>query len=223
MTDFSTKVAFISAGATGIGYGCAEALVKKGAKVMICARREDSLKDAVGRLGDNADYVVCDVGVREQIDAAIAATVERFGRLDYAINNAGVGVGGTLLDLDDAQIEACFKTNIYGSLYAVQAQGRVMRENDGGKGAGSIVNISSIAGRVVHPLMSAYCMSKAAVDMLTQAAAEELGEFNIRVNAIQPGLVNTPMTEFLNTEQECRGFTNVGGLTNLANWAQIIC
>ncbi len=200
MTGFAGKVAFVSAGATGIGLGCAEALIRRGATVMICARRENTLQEAVAKLGDNAAYVVADVGDRASVDAAIAETVKKFGKLDYAVNSAGVGVGGGILDLGDDQIDPCFQTNINGTLYAVQAQGRAMRDN----GGGSIVNISSIAGRVVHPLMSAYCMSKAAVDMLTMCAAEELGEFNIRVNAIQPGLVETPMTEFLATEQISR-------------------
>ena len=193
MTDFTGRVAFVSAGATGIGFACARALVARGARVMICARRENTLQAAVARLGANAAYVVCDIAKRAEVDAAIAATVEKFGRLDYAVNSAGTGVAGGILELPDEQIEPCFQTNIYGTLYAVQAQGRAMRDG----GGGSIVNISSIAGRVPHPLMSAYCMAKAAVDMLTATAAEELGEFNIRVNAIQPGLVKTEMTEFL--------------------------
>lgn len=193
MTDFTDKAAFVSAGATGIGFACAQALVSRGARVMICARRENTLRDAVARLGDRASYVVCDIAQRAEVDAAIAATVQAFGRLDYAVNSAGSGVAGGILDLPDEQIDPCFRTNIYGTLYAVQAQGRAMRDN----GGGSIVNISSIAGRVPHPLMSAYCMAKAAVDMLTATAAEELGEYNIRVNAIQPGLVKTEMTEFL--------------------------
>lgn len=193
MTDYTNKIAFVSAGATGIGYACAEALVQRGAKVMICARREDTLQAAVKQLGDNASYVVCDVSERDQMEAAIAATVEKYGKLDYAVNSAGVGVGGTILDLDDGQMDACIKTNVNGTIYAIQAQGKAMREN----GGGSIVNISSIAGRVVHPLMSTYCMVKAGVDMLTRCAAVELGEFNIRVNSIQPGLVETPMTEGL--------------------------
>ncbi len=193
MTDFTGKVAFVSAGATGIGLACAQALASRGAKVMICARREKTLQDAVAQLGSNTSYVVCDIGRRADVDAAIAATVEKFGKLDFAVNSAGVGVAGGILDLPDEQIDPCFQTNIYGTLYAVQAQGRAMRDN----GGGSIVNITSIAARVPHPLMSAYCMAKAAVDMLTATAAEELGACNIRVNAIQPGLVETPMTEFL--------------------------
>ena len=191
--DFCGKVAFVSAGATGIGFACARALIERGAKVMICARRENTLREAVEALGDNAAYVVCDIAVRQQVDAAIAETVARFGQLDCAVNSAGVGVGGSLLDLGDDQIDPCVQTNINGTLYAVQAQGRAMRDG----GGGSIVNISSLAGREPHPMMSTYCMVKAAVDMLTRCAAEELGEFNIRVNAIQPGLVETPMTEVL--------------------------
>ncbi len=193
MTDFSNKVAFVSAGATGIGYACAEALLKRGAKVMICARRENSLQDAISRLGSNASYVVCDVGDRTQMEEAIAATVSKYGKLDYAVNSAGVGVGGAFLDLDDGQIDNCIQTNINGTIYAMQAQGKAMRDN----GGGSIINISSIAGVSVHPFMSTYCIAKAAVDMATRCAAKELGEFNIRVNAIQPGLIETPMTELL--------------------------
>ncbi len=212
------KTAFISAGATGIGFAAAQALVEKGYKVMICARREDSLKDAVTRLGPNSRYVVCDIGKRSDVDAAIAHTVAEFGKLDYAINSAGSGVAAPLLDLGDDQIDSCLQTNINGTLYAVQAEGRAMRDN----GGGSIVNISSIAGQVAHPWMSAYSMSKAAVDMLTKCAAEELGEFNIRVNAIQPGLIKTEMTEFIAEEKISRDvYLTLSPLSRIGNPADI--
>ena len=186
MTDYTNRVAFVSAGATGIGYACAEALVQRGAKVMICARREDTLQAAVKKLGENASYVVCDVSERDQMEAAIAATVEKYGKLDFAVNSAGVGVGGTILDLDDGQMDACIKTNVNGTIYAIQAQGKAMREN----GGGSIVNISSMAAQLPLTRVVGYSASKAAVDNFTRWLAVELAVKyggRIRVNAIAPG------------------------------------
>lgn len=193
MTDLSSKVAFITAGATGIGYGCAEALVAAGARVMICARREDTLRDAATRLGANAAWVACDVTDDSSVDDAVAATVKRFGRLDLAVNSAGTGTAAPILKATTAEWERVLATNLTGAFRCVRAEANAMLKS----GGGSIVNVSSIAGALTHPWMSAYCVSKAGLDMLTRCAADELGEHGIRVNSVLPGIVKTPMAAAL--------------------------
>jgi NAD(P)-dependent dehydrogenase (short-subunit alcohol dehydrogenase family) len=194
MPDLSGKVAFVTAGATGIGYGCAEAIVAAGGQVMICARREDTLADAAKRLGDAAAWVACDVTDDASVDAAVAATIERFGKLDLAVNSAGTGTGGPITDVPTAEFERVMATNLTGAFRCLRAEANAMIA--GGAG-GSIVNISSIAGALTHPWMSPYCASKAGLDMLTRCAADELGEHGIRVNSVLPGVVKTPMAQAL--------------------------
>ncbi len=101
-------------------------------------------------------------------------------------------MAGSFLNLSTAQFEACMQTNLNGVFRCMRAEAAVMKE-----GGGAIVNISSIAGTLTHPWMSAYCASKAGLDMLTRCAADELGEHRIRVNAVQPGIVETPLASLL--------------------------
>jgi NAD(P)-dependent dehydrogenase (short-subunit alcohol dehydrogenase family) len=194
MPNMEGKVAMVTGGATGIGFACAQALVEAGAQVMICARREEVLKEACASLGEQSEAVVCDVGDEASVEAAVQATVERFGGLDLAVNSAGTGAASPLLKMPTEQWDNCMTTNLTGVFYSVRAQANAMVE--AGRG-GSMVNISSIAGLLPHPWMSPYCVSKAGVDMLTRCAAEELGEHQIRVNAVQPGVVKTPMASML--------------------------
>jgi NAD(P)-dependent dehydrogenase (short-subunit alcohol dehydrogenase family) len=192
MGRLSGKVALVTAGATGIGKGCAQALVDEGAQVMICARREETLREAAAELGESADWVRCDVTDDASVDAAVAATVERFGRLDLAVNSAGTGGAGPLLETPTEDWERVLETNLTGVFRCVRAEARAMREH-----GGSIVNMSSIAGVLTHKWMAPYCVSKAGLEMLTRCAADELGEVGIRVNALRPGVVRTPLATIL--------------------------
>jgi NAD(P)-dependent dehydrogenase (short-subunit alcohol dehydrogenase family) len=195
MPDLAGKVAFVTAGATGIGFGCARTIVASGGKVMICARREDTLREAVERLGPNAAWVVCDVTDDKSVDDAVAATVRRFGALHLAVNSAGTGTAGPLLQATTSEFERVIATNLTGAFRCLRAEANAMIA----AGGGSIVNVSSIAGALTHPWMSAYCASKAGLDMLTRCAADELGEHKIRVNSVLPGVVHTPLAAALAT------------------------
>jgi NAD(P)-dependent dehydrogenase (short-subunit alcohol dehydrogenase family) len=192
VTDLKGKVAFVTAGATGIGYACAEAIIAAGGRVMICARREDTLAEATKRLGEASAYVVCDVTDDASVDAAIAATLERLGPLDLAVNSAGTGSAGALLDVPTEELLRVLDANLVGVFRCLRAEGRAMRER-----GGAIVNISSIAGALTHPWMSSYCVSKAGLNMLTACAADEWGEYGIRVNAVMPGVTKTPLASLL--------------------------
>jgi NAD(P)-dependent dehydrogenase (short-subunit alcohol dehydrogenase family) len=195
MPDLAGKVAFVTAGATGIGFGCARTIVASGGQVMICARREDTLREAVERLGPNAAWVVCDVTDDKSVDDAVAATVRRFGALHLAVNSAGTGTAGPLLQATTSEFERVIATNLTGAFRCLRAEANAMIA----AGGGSIVNVSSIAGALTHPWMSAYCASKAGLDMLTRCAADELGEHKIRVNSVLPGVVHTPLAAALAT------------------------
>jgi NAD(P)-dependent dehydrogenase (short-subunit alcohol dehydrogenase family) len=162
---------------------------------MICARREDTLRDAAAKLGANAAWVACDVTDDKSVDDAVAATVARFGKLDLAVNSAGTGTAAPILKATTSEWERTLATNLTGPFRCVRAEARAMVA----AGGGSIVNVSSIAGALTHPWMSAYCVSKAGLDMLTRCAADELGEHKIRVNSVLPGIVKTPMALALST------------------------
>ena len=115
-----------------------------------------------------------------------------FGRLDAAVNSAGTGTAGPLTETATAEFQRVIDTNLTGAFRCLRAEARAMAE-----GGGSIVNVSSIAGALTHPWMGPYCVSKAGLDMLTRCAADELGEYGIRVNSVLPGVVKTPMAAAL--------------------------
>ena len=189
MPDFAGKIGFVTGGGTGIGLACARAIVDGGGRVTIAGRREDVLRTAAEALGARAAWVRCDVTSDESVDAAVATVVERCGALHLAVNAAGMGSIGTVLNATTAEFAQTLDTNLVGVFRCLHAEARAM-SRDGG---GSIVNISSIAGALTHRWMSAYCASKAGLNMLTRCAADDLGEHGIRVNAVMPGLVDTDL------------------------------
>lgn len=199
MTAFGGRNALVTGGGTGIGRACARAIVAGGGRVTICGRREDVLERAAQELGPLASWVRCDVADDASVEAAITTAVERNGRLSLAVNAAGVGSAGSILRTSTAEFAQTLEVNLLGVFRALQAEARAMREH-----GGSIVNVSSIAGTLTHRWMSAYCASKAGVDMLTRCAADELGEHGIRVNAVVPGLVDTDLASLLVNDEDAR-------------------
>ena len=198
MARFNGKVGFVSGGGTGIGLACARAIAAGGAKVMIAGRRENVLREAAQELGRNADWIVCDVTSDESVEAAVAAAGERLGPLHLAVNSAGAAGGGSVLNSTAPELLFTLDTNVAGTFRCMRAEARAMKA----AGGGSIVNISSIAATLTHRWMTAYCVSKAGVNMLTACAADDLGEHNIRVNAVMPSLVPTDMAAPLVNEAD---------------------
>ena len=198
MPNFTGKVAFLTGGATGIGLACARAIVDGGGRVMLAARRRDVIEQVASGLGASAASVPCDVTSDESVDAAVAATVERFGALHLAVNAAGMGMAGPVTGQPTEAFAMTLDTNLTGVFRCIRAEARAMKKS----GGGSIVNISSIAAALTHRWMSAYCVSKAGVNMLTRCAADELGEFGIRVNAVMPGLVETELALTLTSNDD---------------------
>ena len=198
MTDLSGKVGFITGGGTGIGLACAKAIIDGGGKVAIGGRRMEVLEAAATGLGDDALAVQCDVTDQASVDAAVAATVEHFGGLHVAVNAAGVGGAGHILNSTAEQFTVVLDTNLTGVFRSMHAEAQHMREG----GGGSIVNISSIAAALTHRQMTSYCAAKAGLNMLTRCAADDMGEFGIRVNAIMPGLTKTDLAQPLTSNED---------------------
>jgi NAD(P)-dependent dehydrogenase (short-subunit alcohol dehydrogenase family) len=186
MLTLEGRRALVTGGGTGIGFGCAEALVAAGAQVAIAARREDVLIDAAQRLGHGVRHVVCDITDEAQVEHAVG--VAAGGRaLDILVANAGSGAPGAILQMSAAEWEFCFRINVVGTALCNKHAGLLMRET----GGGSITTISSTSGTKVQPWLAAYVVSKAGLDMLVRSAAVELSPHGIRVNSIQAGYVRS--------------------------------
>jgi len=184
------KVAIVTGGGSGIGFATAKALVGAGASVALVGRTAGRLEEAARTLGPRAAAFAGDVGDEDAVARVVRLTVERYGRLDVGVNAAGTGALAPVESQPREAWAATLRTNLDGTMYCVKHEAAAMVA--GGRG-GAIVNVSSIAGTLTHRLMSAYCVSKAGVEMLTRCAADELGDRGVRVNAVRPGLVPTDL------------------------------
>jgi 3-oxoacyl-[acyl-carrier protein] reductase len=185
------KVAMITGGASGLGKGTADRFLREGAKVMLVDISGENLAAAAQELGRGVATIQADVSVEKDIEAAVAATVEKFGRLDAAVNSAGIGTLGHIVDMDVDSFAYVIDVDLVGIFICLKHEaGQMIKQADGG----SIVNVASLNSRMPGMGLSAYCTAKAGVEMLTKVAAMEMGPDKIRVNAISPGLVDTPMT-----------------------------
>jgi NAD(P)-dependent dehydrogenase (short-subunit alcohol dehydrogenase family) len=184
------KVVVVTGASRGIGEAIARAAVEAGAKVVLASRKQADLDRVAGALpSDRVLAVACHTGKAEDVDALFAKALDKFGRVDGAVNNAATNpYFGPLLDTPDAAIEKTIEVNVRGYLYVARAFVKHARSREGG---GSIVNIASVAGTRAAPMQGIYGATKAAVISMTQTLAFELGSSKIRVNAIAPGLVET--------------------------------
>ncbi|MER6675396.1 SDR family oxidoreductase [Streptomyces sp. NPDC000983] len=190
----SGKVALVTGGSRGIGYGVAEALVARGDRVAITGRNEDSLKEAVERLGsDRAIHIAGKAHDEAHQAVAVERTMEAFGRVDFLVNNAGTNpVFGPIADLDLGVARKVFETNVISALGFAQKTWHAWQKDNGG----AIVNIASVAGIAPSPFIAAYGVSKAALINLTQQLAHEFAP-KVRVNAIAPAVVKTKFAQAL--------------------------
>ena len=189
MGQLQGKVAVITGGTSGIGEATAELFVAQGAQVVLTGRSEEKGQLLASRLGQSAIYVAADVTKEEDIKLAIDQAIERFGRLDVLFNNAG---GPTVGNLDDITreninygVDLLLTSTILGIRYAIEPMKIA--------GGGSIINNSSIAGIRYRQGNGLYSALKAAVTHYTRLAGVELGPYGIRVNAISPGAIATPI------------------------------
>jgi NAD(P)-dependent dehydrogenase (short-subunit alcohol dehydrogenase family) len=191
--DVSGEVILITGALSGIGRATAIAFAREGARVVVSGRRSEegkSLSEQLRSAGTEAEYFGADVRQEDDVKSLIDFTVERFGRLDVAVNSAGFeGRPGPLIDQSAENYRATFETNILGTFLAVKHELAAMRVLK----RGSVVNLSSTMGHKAAAGMSLYAASKHAVEGLTKAAALEAAAFGVRVNAIAPGATDTDM------------------------------
>jgi NAD(P)-dependent dehydrogenase (short-subunit alcohol dehydrogenase family) len=189
----TTPTILITGALTGIGRATALAFAREGANVVVSGRREQAgrqLATELRALGAQAEFLLADVTDEAQVASLVSQAVERFGRLDVAVNNAGVeGELGPVAGQTVANYRATFETNVLGTLLSLKHEIPVMLK----QGSGSIINLSSIAGQVGMAGASVYVASKHAVEGLTKAAALEVAAHGVRINAVAPGPVETAM------------------------------
>jgi NAD(P)-dependent dehydrogenase (short-subunit alcohol dehydrogenase family) len=188
MAALKGKVAVITGGTSGIGQRTAEVFVAEGAKVVIAGRRKDRGEKLAQKLGDSASFIRTDVSIEGDVKAMIDRAVDRFGRLDCLVNNAGRSSQyATIADADLNEFDAVIAVHLRAVLAAMKYAARVMAA----QGTGSIITISSVNGIRAGLGGHYYSAAKAASIHLTRCAAMELGEKGIRVNSISPGLTAT--------------------------------
>lgn len=194
------KVAVITGGTEGIGEAAAKRFVAEGAKVVVCARREDRGRARVRQLGESSRFFALDVSDYSRWKECMDFTRREFGKLDILINNAGISVAETIADASPASYDRIIDVNQKGVFYGMKLAIELMRENPASSDPAhpcAIVNTASIDGAVGDSIYFAYCASKAAVEAMTRCAALYCGEqrLAIRVNAVAPGYILTPMAE----------------------------
>jgi len=198
--DLKDKVALVTGGSRGIGLAIAKQLLAEGARVAICGRKEQGLAEAAETLkgGDRLLTVRAHVAREGDVDTLFGQAVEQFGTIDILINNVGMNIMvPAVADADPGLWQKIIDTNLKGTFLASRRAADIMKT----AGGGSIVNISSIAGRQASPTMGIYGIAKAGVEMLTKVLAAELAPFGIRVNAVAPGMVRTDFSRPLWSNQ----------------------
>jgi short-subunit dehydrogenase len=187
--EMDGKVVVVTGASMGIGEAIAKVFADKGASVVFLSRDVSRAEAARQRVGhtDRSLALGCDVRNREEIDRALALTLQRFQGVDVWVNNAGVGIRDTVAGMQTQALRDLFETNFFGTIHGIQAVVPAMRE----KGGGSVINISSVAGHIPVPFMALYSASKFAVNALGKGARQELKRDNINVLTVCPGYVST--------------------------------
>lgn len=187
--DLSGKVALVTGGGSGLGYGIAKCLVSTGARVIITGRRENVLKQACDELGCRVCYYVHDVTDTEHAEEFIAAVIKEYGHIDILINNAGLHCKKPVKDITIQDFQKVMNVHLYGSFALCQAVIPYMREHKNG----SIIFISSMSALLGMTDVCVYGSAKSALLSLTRCLAGDVSADGIRVNAVIPGFIDTPM------------------------------
>ena len=193
------KTAVITASSLGLGKAMAQGLAQEGANVTICARRNNPLetaKNEIEKVGGQVLSIKADMNSKDDIEKVISETVSRFGKLDILINNAGDAEVGRKIEDEDDVWQATYNINVWSCVRAIRAAVPHMRKN----GGGNIINVASVSGHSGLAGMADYNSAKAAMLSLTKTFAADLAPDNIRVNAVNPALIHTPLWERLAKE-----------------------
>jgi len=185
------RTAVITGGAQGIGLAIARIFTKHGARVVIGDTNGTKAKEAAASLGPDAIGVRCNVAFSDEMAQLLATAVDSFGSLDVLVNNAGITRDATMRTMTEQQFDEIIAVHLRGCWNGTRQAANIMRES----GGGSIINMSSISGKVGFVGQTNYSAAKAGIVGLSKAAAKEVAHLGVRVNVIQPGLIRTAMTE----------------------------
>ncbi len=188
------KICLVTGGSRGIGLEIARALLREGAKVIICGRKQDGLDSAIAELGGGNSLmtVAAHIAKPEDVDKLFETIQEVHGRLDILINNVGMNLmTPAIADLDPTMWQKIIESNLTGTFLCARKAAAMMRA----QGEGKIVSISSIAGRKASPGMGIYGIAKSGIEMLTQVLSAEMAPFNVQVNAVAPAMVRTDFSK----------------------------
>src|SRR6202453_3043927 len=187
------QTAVVTGGAQGLGLAIAQRFVDEGARVVLGDVNLEATQSAAAQLGGDEDAIAvrCDVTSGDDVDALLGAAVDRFGALDIMINNAGITRDATMRKMTEEQFDQVIAVHLKGTWNGLRKAAAIMRENK----RGTIVNMSSVSGKVGMIGQTNYSAAKAGIVGMTKAAAKELAYLGVRVNAIAPGLIRSAMTE----------------------------
>lgn len=190
----NNKVAIITGAGSGIGKATAEKFCSEGAKVVIADLKADVINEVVKSLQDQGGEAVgisADVTKSQDVEKLMTQTIDQYGRLDIVVNNAGITHDAQLVKMTEEQFSNVINVNLMGVFHVGQAAAKIMKEQQ----SGVILNASSVVGTFGNFGQSNYAASKWGVNGMTKTWAKELGRYNIRVNAVAPGFVSTPMVK----------------------------
>ncbi|WP_067901543.1 3-oxoacyl-ACP reductase FabG [Nocardia vaccinii] len=188
MSLLEGRVAAVTGGAQGIGFAIAETFLREGARVVVGDLNPGEVQDKLGK--DRVRAVPCDVTRAADVEALLDTARTEFGPIDIMVNNAGITRDATMRKMTEDEFDQVIAVHLKGTWHGTRLAAAIMREH----GRGSIVNISSLSGKVGMAGQTNYSAAKAGIVGLTKAAAKEVARYGVRVNAIQPGLIRTPMT-----------------------------
>jgi 3-oxoacyl-[acyl-carrier protein] reductase len=200
MTETQSRIALVTGASQGIGRACALALAKAGATVALAARNEAKLAEVQAEIesaGGHAAAFALDVASEASIKAASTAILDRFGKVEILVNNAGITRDGLMMRMKRADWDDVLSTNLTGAFLLTQTLLRAMMKNSWGR----IINISSVVGRTGQAGQVNYASAKAGLIGFTRSLAREVASRGITVNAVAPGYIVTPMTAVLNEQQ----------------------
>lgn len=201
------KVAIVTGSSTGIGLAVAKAYALNGAKVAVCGINNDEIKEAIKTIEQNVGQcellgINVDVRSTEAVKKMVEVVIEKWGKIDILVNNAGICQTKSILEMTDEDYENVMNVNATGTFRCIREAVKYMKNN---KDGGSIINTSSMIGLYGGIYQIAYTASKYAINGITETCAKELGMYNIRVNAVAPGVIETDMVkESVNDETKKR-------------------